>query len=177
MAVHKRKKRPQNSLKVKLATYLLGIILVLPTLNSTAKAFAETKLVSEQSRVVVAASYRNELQDTEAKVQQNVISYTPIEPVINAPTRIREPEPVAMTGNDAAWDKLASCESGGNWSTNTGNGYFGGIQFSQGSWNAVGGSGLPSQTSREEQIRRGKILLARGGWSSWPACARSLGLV
>ena len=78
--------------------------------------------------------------------------------------------------DDSVWDRLAKCESGGNWSINTGNGYYGGLQFSAGTWRAMGGSGLPHQHSREEQIKRGKILQARSGWGQWPSCTRKLGL-
>jgi hypothetical protein len=77
---------------------------------------------------------------------------------------------------DSVWDKLAECESGGNWSINTGNGYYGGLQFSESSWQAVGGSGLPHQHSREEQIKRGKILQSQQGWGAWPSCSAQLGL-
>ncbi len=73
------------------------------------------------------------------------------------------------------WDRLAQCESGGNWSINTGNGYYGGLQFSQSSWNAAGGSGAPNNASREEQIRVAENLLARQGWGAWPACSAKLG--
>jgi hypothetical protein len=77
---------------------------------------------------------------------------------------------------DSVWDQLAECESGGNWSINTGNGYYGGLQFSESSWHAVGGSGLPHQHSREEQIKRGKILQSQQGWGAWPSCSAKLGL-
>lgn len=77
----------------------------------------------------------------------------------------------------SVWDRLALCESGGNWSINTGNGYYGGLQFSLSTWQAVGGSGYPNQASREEQIARAEILLARSGWGAWPACAAKLGLL
>ncbi len=76
----------------------------------------------------------------------------------------------------SVWDALAACESGGNWSINTGNGFYGGLQFTQASWQAVGGTGIPNQASREEQIARGQILQARGGWGNWPACSAKLGL-
>lgn len=76
----------------------------------------------------------------------------------------------------SVWDALARCESGGNWSINTGNGYYGGLQFTAATWKAVGGQGLPHQASREEQIERGKILQARSGWGQWPACTKKLGL-
>lgn len=75
----------------------------------------------------------------------------------------------------ASWDRLAQCESGGNWSINTGNGYYGGIQFSLSSWRAVGGTGYPHEHSREEQIRRGQMLWEQGGWGHWPGCTRKFG--
>lgn len=75
----------------------------------------------------------------------------------------------------ASWDALANCESGGNWQTNTGNGYYGGIQFSLQTWQAVGGSGYPHENSREEQIHRGQILQAQSGWGQWPSCSSKLG--
>jgi hypothetical protein len=77
--------------------------------------------------------------------------------------------------NPAAWDRLAACESGGNWAANTGNGYYGGIQFSLSSWQAVGGTGRPDQASRETQIAMGQRLWNQGGWSHWPACSSQLG--
>ena len=80
-------------------------------------------------------------------------------------TKAPDPE----TG-DSVWDKIAKCESGGNWHINTGNGYYGGLQFSAATWHSVGGSGLPSDNSREEQIKRAKILQARSGWGQW-GCA------
>ena len=76
----------------------------------------------------------------------------------------------------AAFDAIAQCESGGNWAINTGNGYYGGLQFSAGSWRAVGGTGLPHQNSRQEQIYRAHLLQLRQGWGAWPACTRKLGI-
>jgi hypothetical protein len=75
------------------------------------------------------------------------------------------------------WDALANCESGGNWHINTGNGYYGGLQFSLGTWHSYGGTGLPSQHSRETQIAVAtKLRDASGGYGAWPACAARLGL-
>ena len=75
------------------------------------------------------------------------------------------------------WDQLAQCEAGGNWAINTGNGYYGGLQFNLGTWKANGGgSGLPSDASREQQIAVGQRVQASQGWGAWPACARKLGL-
>lgn len=80
------------------------------------------------------------------------------------------------SASGSVWDKLAACESGGNWSINTGNGYSGGLQFTDGTWHAVGGTGSAGSASKAEQIKRGKILQQRSGWGQWPACSAKLGL-
>jgi resuscitation-promoting factor RpfB len=80
------------------------------------------------------------------------------------------------SSGSGVWDRLAECESNGNWSINTGNGFYGGLQFMAQTWRSVGGSGLPHEASRAEQIKRGKILQERSGWGQWPACSRKLGL-
>ena len=74
------------------------------------------------------------------------------------------------------WDRLAQCESGGNWGINTGNGYSGGLQFAQGTWAANGGSGSAHNASRAEQIRVAERVRASQGWGAWPACSSKLGL-
>jgi resuscitation-promoting factor RpfA len=90
--------------------------------------------------------------------------------------------PLMAAGNASAataseWDTVAQCESGGNWSINTGNGYYGGLQFSLGTWRANGGSGLPSAASRLTQIAVAtRVRNASGGYGAWPACAAALGL-
>ncbi|WP_281255255.1 resuscitation-promoting factor [Isoptericola jiangsuensis] len=75
------------------------------------------------------------------------------------------------------WAALAQCESGGNPATNTGNGYYGLYQFSLPTWQAMGGSGLPSDASASEQTMRAQKLQAQSGWGQWPACAAKLGLL
>lgn len=70
------------------------------------------------------------------------------------------------------WDAVARCESGGNWAINTGNGYYGGLQFNLGTWRANGGSGMPHQASRSEQIRVAENVLRRQGRGAWPVCGR-----
>ena len=77
---------------------------------------------------------------------------------------------------DSTWDRLAHCESSGNWSINTGNGYSGGLQFSPRTWKAFGGIGLAHHASREQQIAVAERVLAKQGWGAWPACSRKLGL-
>ncbi len=80
---------------------------------------------------------------------------------------------VAASGNP--WDDLAQCESGGNWSSSTGNGYSGGLQFSPSTWRANGGSGSASGASREEQIAVAERVLASQGWNAWPSCSKKVG--
>ena len=92
---------------------------------------------------------------------------------------------VALTGTAAqaasgsTWDRLAQCESTGNWSINTGNGYYGGLQFSSSTWKGFGGGDYASRAdlaSREQQIATAEKVLAVQGWGAWPACSRKLGL-
>ena len=82
--------------------------------------------------------------------------------------------------NSSTWDKLAKCEATGNWSINTGNGYYGGLQFDAGTWKAYGGTkyaALPHQASRSEQIAvASKVRDDRGGYGAWPGCSSKLGL-
>ena len=73
---------------------------------------------------------------------------------------------------DVNWDAVAACESGGNWSTSTGNGFHGGLQFTLGTWRANGGSGMPENASREEQIRVAENVLHNQGIGAWPVCGR-----
>ena len=85
------------------------------------------------------------------------------------------PRTTTVAGN-TVWDRLAQCESGGNWNINTGNGYSGGLQFSAGTWRAQGGSGSAHNASRSQQIAVAQRVLASQGWGAWPACSSKLGL-
>ena len=70
------------------------------------------------------------------------------------------------------WDAVAQCESGGNWGANTGNGFAGGLQFSDATWKANGGIGSAAHASREEQIRVAENVLHSQGIGAWPVCGR-----
>ena len=70
------------------------------------------------------------------------------------------------------WDAVAQCESGGNWGIATGNGYYGGLQFTLGTWQANGGSGSPAGASRAEQIRVAENVVRTQGIGAWPVCGR-----
>lgn len=82
--------------------------------------------------------------------------------------------PSANAAPAAAWETLAQCESGGNWSINTGNGYYGGLQFSQTSWVGAGGTqyaSAPHLATKAQQIATAENLLKMQGWGAWPSCA------
>jgi hypothetical protein len=88
------------------------------------------------------------------------------------------PRAVTYTGT-SVWDDLARCESGGNWSINSGNGYYGGLQFSHATWHGYGGGEFaeyPHEATREEQIVVAERLRAARGYGPWPACRAKLGL-
>ncbi len=120
------------------------------------------------------------------------VTKKPVNQVISVGTKVPEPvvapsAPAAgsSSGTDVSgvqvtngdvWAALAQCESGGNPSANTGNGYYGMYQFSLSTWQSVGGSGLPSDASAAEQTQRAQLLQQRSGWGQWPACSASLGL-
>jgi hypothetical protein len=83
----------------------------------------------------------------------------------------------AAAAPDSEWDRVASCESGGNWGINTGNGYHGGLQFSQGTWAAHGGGEYATsanQATRDQQIAVAERVLATQGRGAWPVCGRGL---
>jgi resuscitation-promoting factor RpfC len=79
--------------------------------------------------------------------------------------------PLATAHADSVnWDAIAECESGGDWSINTGNGYYGGLQFKQTTWTSHGGVGHPAAASRSEQIRVAERVLRSQGIKAWPTC-------
>jgi len=94
-------------------------------------------------------------------VKQRVLS-APVATVVKVGTK---------TVDTGIWDRIAACESGGNWAANTGNGYYGGLQFNLGTWQSYGGSGRPDQNSREQQIAVAeRVAAAEGGYGAWPVC-------
>ncbi len=85
---------------------------------------------------------------------------------------------VPPTGNGSIWDAIAGCEAGGNWAINTGNGFYGGVQFDQGTWESSGGLRFAPRAdlaTREEQIAVASVTQARQGWGAWPVCSGSAG--
>lgn len=105
----------------------------------------------------------------------------PVETIVKVGTKVEPAPPAApstpttpsSSSNGSIWDRIAGCESGGNWATNTGNGYYGGLQFSLSTWHAYGGSGRPDQNSRGQQIAIAeRVAAAEGGYGAWPVCGR-----
>jgi len=85
----------------------------------------------------------------------------------------------AHAASTSTWGRLAQCESGGDWDINTGNGYYGGLQFSSGTWRSFGGDHFAKRAdlaTRVEQITIAEKVLDEQGWGAWPACSRKLGL-
>ncbi len=127
--------------------------------------------------VTYRITYRNGELVARKVLQQKVLD-APVSAIVAVGTK---EEPVAPTTNYASggtvWDALAECESGGNWAINTGNGYYGGLQFSLSTWQSYGGPGMPHEQSRETQIMIAeRVRAATGGYGSWPHCSQSLGL-
>ncbi|MER5355938.1 transglycosylase family protein [Kitasatospora sp. NPDC002551] len=90
---------------------------------------------------------------------------------------------LSATGASAApvstWDAVAQCESGGNWSINTGNGFYGGLQFTPSTWKAYGGAAYApqaNQASKAQQIAVAEKVLASQGPGAWPVCSKKAGL-
>jgi resuscitation-promoting factor RpfB len=143
------------------------------------------KVVREGRDGVQRVTYQNIRRDGErvnTRVLETETLRSPVSRIEVHGTRepAPEPEPEPATANYASgstvWDQLAQCESGGNWAINTGNGYYGGLQFTLSTWQGYGGSGYPHEASREEQIAVAERVQAGQGWGAWPSCAAELGL-
>lgn len=150
---------------------IIGFVMV-----STIKVHSESDVKYKQQSIFNDAGLR-------AGVKREIINtnYKPKEIVIEMSFEVDKvtptPTPIIVVTNDDIWMKLAECESHRNWSSDTGNGYFGGLQFSMGAWASVGGQGKPSDASADEQISRGQQLQQKRGWGPWGGCSKKLGLI
>ena len=139
--------------------------------NVTVSAVLSTTRTEPTKRVVSKGTKAKKTEDTPASSSSGAASSG------SSSSGSSASAPSAVSGDDAAiWAAIAKCESGGNPSINTGNGYYGMYQFSLPTWRSVGGSGLPSDASVEEQTMRARMLQQRSGWGQW-GCAYRLGLV
>ena len=108
------------------------------------------------------------------------IANTVITPARDAVVRVgtKPGTDVPPVTNGSIWDAIAGCEAGGNWAINTGNGYYGGVQFDQGTWERNGGLRFASRAdlaTREEQITVAEVTRERQGWGAWPVCSGRAG--
>lgn len=141
----------------------------------------ETPLTIAEEKVMMAEYNAAVLLEQQRSEEQRAIQVAQAaEPEPVAPEPEPEPEPAPQLVMSVDWDALAQCESGGNWSINTGNGYYGGLQFNQSSWEGAGGLEFAPRAdlaTREQQIvaaERWKELHP-AGLGAWPACTRKLG--
>ena len=126
-----------------------------------------------------------DLQAVDAAIADSLDQYlTSITTTTTRPRSAAAPAavPAASTSSGDRWDQLAQCETGGNWATNTGNGFGGGLQFmhqrSYSTWLSFGGGDYaphPWDATREQQIDIAEKVLASSGWNAWPGCSRKFG--
>jgi resuscitation-promoting factor RpfB len=112
---------------------------------------------------------------TAKEALSTTVTRAPVPATVSVGTKERPVPPPSTSGLN--WDALAKCEAGGNWSINTNNGYYGGLQYSASTWRAYGGTEfapLPHQATREQQIAVGERTYADGGSSAWPHCGSRL---
>lgn len=141
-----------------------------------------------QSRQIVEDAGTPGLQDVTfavAEVNGVETGRLPVANVVLSPARqavlrvgTKPGTEVPPVSNGHVWNALAGCESGGNWAINTGNGYFGGVQFDQNTWERQGGLRYAQRAdlaTREEQIAIAEVTRARQGWGAWPTCSARLG--
>lgn len=143
---------------------------------SSTQAHSESDVKYRQVSLVLGTS-SSEQVSVETKQENEQPKFKKIDVSYEVDMVTPTPTPIVVTTNSDIWIKLAQCESKQNWSIDTGNGYYGGLQFTLGAWASVGGSGKPSDASKEEQIMRGQMLQQRRGWSPWGACSKKLGLL
>ena len=138
-------------------------------------------LSGRQGASADAASTSGDAEDLSAGASQSPAA-APMEATLVAVATVApaRPAPVAVTDSSSSvWDDLARCESGGNWAINSGNGYYGGLQFSHATWHGYGGGEFaeyPHEATREEQIVVAERLHAARGYAPWPSCRAELGL-
>mgnify|MGYP005983762525 CR=1 FL=1 len=159
-----------------------------PTL---AKGTTKTQTAGQAGeRVQSYAVVLEDGKEVSRKLTSDVVSKKAVDKVVRIGTKVEETATSDDAGSSSAgtsasgpssgvWQKLAQCESGGNWGINTGNGYYGGLQFTASTWRAQGGTkyaALPHQATPAQQIEIATKLQQRAGWGQWPACTRKLGL-
>jgi len=153
------------------------------------EGFAAVEEKQEADRVAAEEAARVEAERLEAERREaerlfaeaaaQTTTTTAPTPQPVAPAAQNPAAPAPAVGDGSVWDALAQCESNGNWAMNSGNGFYGGIQFMHSTWVNMGGRDFaeyPHEATREQQIEVAERLLAAYGWGQWPACSSKLGL-
>ncbi len=146
-----------------------------PTMNMS-RTVVESEGASGVQDVTFAVTMVNGQEESRQQVASNVTVTAQPKTVRKGAKPGTEVPPVR---DGVTWDALARCESTGNWGINSGNGYFGGIQFDQGTWERQGGlkyAPRADMATREEQIAIAEVTRARQGWGAWPACTSRIGV-
>lgn len=137
---------------------------------------ADSGAVSYDVDAIIAAEIEKIVKYVEETERQNQ------EAAAQARVQTPRSEPNYDPDEGSRWDQLAQCEAGGNWATNTGNGFGGGLQFmhqkSYSTWLSFGGGEFaphPWEATREQQIVIAEKVLASSGWRAWPGCSRKFG--
>jgi hypothetical protein len=132
----------------------------------------------QQTRSALVALQSQQTAAPQSTSQTSTPTSTPSSTPSAAPSSSPSPAPGGGSPSGAHdWDAVARCESGGNWSINTGNGYYGGLQFSQSTWTAFGGAAYAPRAdlaSKSQQIAVAERVLASQGAGAWPTCGRNL---
>ncbi len=142
------------------ATAAVAVVTIQPSVSSSAAAGTRSAQPTKPTGTVTIA--------LSTFIAAPIVATTPAQPV-----PVAAPAKGASTG---VWATLRQCESGGNYSIDTGNGYYGAYQFSPATWHGLGYTGFPSQAPPTMQDHAARQLEARSGWGQWPACSRQLGL-
>lgn len=146
-----------------------------PELNQS-REVVENPGVPGTQDVIFAVAKLNGVETGRLPVA-NVVVTPAVEGVLRVGTKPGTDVP--EVSNAATWDALARCEAGGNWAINTGNGFYGGVQFDQNTWERNGGLRYAARAdlaSREEQIAIAEVTRARQGWGAWPTCSGRIGV-
>ncbi len=159
---------------------LVSVALIVVVTGMSVQAHSESDVEYKQESVFAGAGLSASSQNKDPEINPKPVGIEEVIVPISTSFEVDEvtptPTPLVTTSSNDIWIQLAQCESKQNWSIDTGNGYYGGLQFSLGAWASVGGSGKPSDASKDEQIERGKMLQAKRGWGVWGLCAKKLNL-
>lgn len=169
------------------ARLLVAFVVIFSLATPAALAFYSNSYIEQKAHEPVVEHPVNQMATAQVQVVHGqkadweqirlAVDSTPTKPKASPiPNNKVVIDGVKPTVEPNVWDHLCQCEAGGNWAANTGNGYYGGLQFSHSTWRSAGGVGNPANASREEQILRAEKVLQSHGWGAWPACSRKLKL-